>query len=80
MNAPPRMRTIQEAHRHIKENDPGTSLTQTALRRLVLEGVIPSMKIGNKYLLSLDALEGYLLTPSATVQDELVCGIRKIKE
>lgn len=55
-----RMRTIREASEHIAAVDPETALTQTALRRLVKTGVIPSVRIGTKYLVALEAVEGYL--------------------
>lgn len=55
-----RMRGIEEGFREIQANDPGTALTKTALRRLVTTGQIPSVKIGTKYLIDLDAVDRYL--------------------
>lgn len=55
-----RMRTIREASEHITSVDPETALTQTALRRLVKTGAIPSVRIGTKYLVALEAVEEYL--------------------
>lgn len=55
-----RMRTIREASEHITAVDPETALTQTALRRLVKTGAIPSVRIGTKYLVALEAVEEYL--------------------
>lgn len=55
-----RMRGIEESFREIQANDPGTALTKTALRRLVTTGQIPSVKIGTKYLIDLDAVDRYL--------------------
>lgn len=55
-----RMRTIEQAAEHFKKADPLTALTKTAIRRLVTTGEIPSVKVGAKYLLNLDALEEYL--------------------
>lgn len=54
-----RMRTIDAAYDHVRAVDPETALTKTALRRLVTSGIIPSTKIGAKYLLDLDILENY---------------------
>lgn len=54
------MRTINEAAEHFKEVDPHTALTKTAVRRLVSTGVVPSVRIGNKALVSLEALNEYL--------------------
>lgn len=56
----PHMRTINEAADHFKAIDPQTALTRTAVRRLVNAGVVPSVKVGNKALVSLEALTDYL--------------------
>ena len=42
------MRTIKEAYIELKQADEHTAVTQTGLRRLVNEGKIPSVKVGNK--------------------------------
>ncbi len=55
-----RMRTIDQAAVWLQENDPETALTKTALRRLVVTGQLPSVRIGQKYLISLETLEDYL--------------------
>ena len=55
-----RMRTIDQAAASLAEIDPGCALTKTGLRRLVTTGQLPSVKIGNKYLIDLDVLESYL--------------------
>lgn len=65
-----RMRGIEEAFREIQANDPGTSLTKTALRRMVTTGQLPSVKIGTKYLIDLDAVERYLGGEMQQVQQE----------
>ncbi len=56
----PRMRTIAEAAKHVRATDPSTALTETAIRRLVVNGTLPCVRIGTKYLLDLDALEAFL--------------------
>lgn len=56
----PRMRTIAEAAKHIRATDPKTAFTETALRRLVVTGALPCVRIGAKYLLDLDVLEAFL--------------------
>lgn len=53
----PRMRTIEQAAAWIQETDPGTAFTKTALRRLIVAGKIPSVRIGTKYLVDLSVLE-----------------------
>ena len=60
-----RLRTIEEAARAIRETDPGTALTPTALRRWVISGELPSTRAGRKYLVDLDTLERYLFSPTA---------------
>lgn len=53
-------RTIKEAALWFKSHDPGTALTETAIRRLVRSGEVPSVRVGRKYLVNLEALESYL--------------------
>lgn len=56
----PRMRTIAKAFEEVKTIDPDTSLTMRALRRLINSGNIPSVQVGNKFLINLDLLFQYL--------------------
>ena len=56
----PRMRTIDQVADWLRKTDPDTALTKTALRRLVTTGQLPSVRIGQKYLLDLDTLTEYL--------------------
>lgn len=56
----PRMRTIDQAAAWLRETDPETAFTKTALRRLVTSGQLPSVRVGQKYLLDLDTLTGFL--------------------
>lgn len=55
-----RMRTINEAAKWVKDTDPCTALTPTAIRRLVITGELPSRRAGTKYLINLDTLELYM--------------------
>lgn len=55
-----RIRTIQSAYREIKASDPDTAVTEYTIRKLVVDGVIPSTKSGTKYLIDLDRLQKYL--------------------
>ena len=57
-----RMRTIPRAAAYMRETDPGTALTKTAIRRLVLTGKIPHIVVGTKRLIALEDLEAYLET------------------
>lgn len=54
------MRTIDQVAQFILDKDPETALTKTAIRRLVVTGAIPSVKVGQKYLVSLEAVDNYL--------------------
>lgn len=52
----PRMRTIPQAYRGLKELDPETAVTVSAIRRMIFAGEIPTVKVGNKTLLNFDLL------------------------
>ena len=56
----PRMRTIDQAAAWLRQADPETAFTKTALRRLVVTGQLPSVRVGQKYLVNLDALGAFL--------------------
>lgn len=78
----PRMRGIKQAIEEMKANDPNTALTERALRRLVLTGEVPSVRIGAKYLINMDILENYLFSGTASDNniEHTAAGIRKIAE
>ena len=74
-----RMRTIAEAIQEVKKADPETAFTQTALRRMIKTGELPSIKAGAKYLVNLDTLFHYLANPIPQIaQMPTVGGIRPI--
>ena len=54
-------RTIREAAVWFKSQDPQTCLTEPAIRTLVRSGKVPSVRVGKKYLVTLEALEEYLI-------------------
>lgn len=56
-----RTRTIREAAAYFKAADPGTCLTETAIRTLLREGVVEHTRVGRKYLVTIEALEAYLM-------------------
>ena len=70
------MRTIDQAAAEIRAVDPETALTKTALRRLVVSGMIPSVRVGQKYLLDMNALDSYLAGERKTPEPPQ--GIRRI--
>lgn len=61
----PRMRTVREAADELKAHDPHTAMTAYHIRRLCLDGVIPTVKAGKKILLDLDILIEYMANPDA---------------
>ena len=56
-----KIRTIDDAYEELKKADPGSSITRSGLRRLVVTGRIPSMKLGAKYLLNLEDVERFFV-------------------
>jgi len=55
-----KMRTIEQAAAYVRALDPDTALTKTAIRRLVVTGKLPSVRVGQKYLVALENLDAYL--------------------
>ena len=68
----PRMRTIDQTAEWLRETDPETALTKTALRRLVTTGQLPTVRIGQKYLIDLDMLGDFLKGTLQKMEEE--CG------
>lgn len=56
----PRVRTIDQAAEWLQKADPDTAFTKTALRRMVVTGQLPSVRVGHKYLIDLGTLEVFL--------------------
>ena len=52
----PRMRTKDNAYAEIKKLDPNTDFTKRALQRMISDGEIPTVPVGNKKLINLDLL------------------------
>jgi len=69
-----KMRTIEQVASDIRERDSGTALTKTALRRLVVTGAIPSVKIGIKYLVDEEKVEELLSSGSIGQSTPTLCG------
>lgn len=59
----PRMRTLDECYRELKQLDPNTAVTKYYVRRLALSGAIPTVMCGRKRLINLDGLLEYLQSP-----------------
>ena len=77
-----RMRTITEAIKAIREADPQTAFTETALRNMIRRGELPSVKAGCKNLVNLDVLFEYLNNPASQSVKTISAGtgIRPVKE
>ena len=56
----PRMRTAEGALTIIKAQDPNTAITLRYVRRLISTGEFPSVSVGRKKLINVDALLEYL--------------------
>ena len=75
----PRMRTAPEAIKEIQEIDPRSSLTLTALRRMMKTGEIPVTYINTKRLVNLDLLIEYLYRDNTELASSTEYGkIRRI--
>lgn len=66
-----KIRSLKDALLHIKSLDADTGITINAIRILVVSGIIPSVKIGRKYLVNLDlVIEYFENTLSGTVPED----------
>ena len=52
----PRMRTIPKAYAEIKKLDPDTDFTIRALRRMVNNGEMPTIRVKSRILINVDLL------------------------
>lgn len=55
-----RIRTIDKAYDEIKAKDPDTALSRYLVRQMVKQGLVPSIKTGNKRLVDVDVLEEHI--------------------
>ena len=76
----PPMRGIKQAIAEIKEADPCTALTEKALRRLITDKTIPSVKVGRKYLVNMEVLFKYLYSGTVEAEHKSLPKIRTINE
>jgi hypothetical protein len=60
VKCPVRMRTISQVMEHLKQEDPGSSVSEYYLRGLVKQGKVPVFYAGRKCLVNLDKLLEYL--------------------
>ncbi len=55
-----RMRTIRQCVEELKAIDPDSAITVSALRRWIRDGELNAVLVGNKQLVSLEAVESYI--------------------
>ena len=70
--------TIKQAATHFA----GTGLTESAIRRAVVSGTIPSVRVGSKYLLLIENIERWLHGEFQPKADSVYhgAGIRRVAE
>lgn len=49
----PRMRLVKDAFEQLKKDDPDTDVTLYALRTIVKSGLIPTVRLGRKVLITI---------------------------
>lgn len=75
----PRMRTAAQAYRQIKQEDPGSDVTESQIRRWAKRGIIKSLSIDSRILIDYDELLAYLRNPTEDRQEaQPKTGIRPI--
>ena len=84
ITAIPKMRTVNEAAQQLKQLDPNTAMSPYHIRRLCLDGVLPTVRAGKKLLLDLNLLIEYMTDPTADkfkprkTDTDTINGIRRI--
>ena len=70
-------RSIHNAAVWFLENDPGTSITEYCIRQLVKSGTVPSIRVGKKYLVAVEALEEFFQA-SYSPTDKTISSARQV--
>lgn len=60
----PRMRILSQAIKLVREIDPETAVSANYIRKLALSGEIPTVQVGKRRLINVDALMEYLTNPA----------------
>lgn len=77
----PRMRLLKDAYAKLKSEDPGTCVTETMVRKLVLDGKVKSVLVGQKRLINYDSLVSYFSSVHTEPEPAVESGkIRRIAE
>jgi hypothetical protein len=61
----PKVRTLPNAIRELRESDPNTSFSLRALKRCCANGEIPVIRVASRILVNMDAVISYLETAQA---------------
>lgn len=76
----PRMRTIRQVYEYLHEIDPGCTVGEDYLRRLIKQGKIPSYRAGVRHLVNLDRVIEYFNNPDPDEELQENYGrIRRVK-
>ena len=75
----PRMRTIPQTVRELKELDKDTAMNEHCLRKLIADGTLPHVRSGRKIFVCLDTVFEYMAHPENLIKTDYT-GLRKIKE
>lgn len=52
-----RLRTVDKAYNEIQAKDPETAISRYLVKQMVKQGMIPSIRSGNKRLVDVDVME-----------------------
>lgn len=78
----PKLRTINGAYAALKELDPSTAISTSAIRKLVKSGQLPAIYSGNRTYINMDILTDLLEQPenypAPEQKPELTQGIRRV--
>lgn len=55
-----KLRTLPKAYNYLKEQDPDSALTKNYFRTLVKTGAIPSVRLGNNFLIDVETLDQHI--------------------
>ena len=75
----PRMRTLEQAYKMLKEIDPDTAVTKHSLYVKMRSGEIPCIMAGTKRLINFDLLVEILNNPQ-NIQEPLTLPLGKIRK
>lgn len=74
----PRMRTLDECYKELKQVDKNTAVSKNFIRNLALSGSIPVVMCGNKRLINFDGLLDYLNNPAQRKKNTPCSGLKRI--